>query len=89
MVESLWWEMLGGGEHISTGEEIFTQRGADFSRVPVPWDSVRALHMAIFWVVGVVCLGFYFSRQTCGESRIPFVVDGSCPRASCSDAVLH
>lgn len=67
VAEILWWAMMGGREHISTGE-IFTQRVAIFGRVLVHSDTARAVHMVIF--------GF-FSRQTCGESQIPFVVDAA------------
>lgn len=58
---------MGGGEHISNGE-IFTQGVAIFGRVLVHSDTAGAVHMVIF---------VFFSRQTCGESQIPFVVDAT------------
>lgn len=80
VAESLW-EVMGGGEHISTGE-IFTQRVAILRHVLVHSDIARVVHMVIFgffFLVGKPVMKVKFHL-----SWMQLLSD-----ASCSDPFLH
>lgn len=79
MAESLW-EMMGGGEHISTGE-IFTQKVAIFGCVLVHSDIAQAVHMVIF--------RFFLVGKPVVKVKFHLLWMQLLSDASCSDPFLH